>query len=32
LGNRSTLIQSEELRQQIASVSSEILGGVYAAE
>jgi hypothetical protein len=32
LGNRSTLIQSEERRQQIASVASEILGGVYAAE
>lgn len=28
LGNRSTLIQSEELRQQVASVAAEILGGV----
>jgi len=28
LGNRSTLIQSEELRQQVESVTVEILGGV----
>jgi Protein of unknown function (DUF5674) len=32
LGNRSTLIQSEELRQKVAAVASEILGGVYASE
>jgi Protein of unknown function (DUF5674) len=29
LGNRSTLLQSEELRQKVASVAIEILGGVY---
>lgn len=28
LGNRSILIQSEELRMQVASVTFEILGGV----
>ena len=28
LGNRSILIQSEELRQQVESVTREILGGV----
>ena len=28
LGNRSTLIQSEELRVKVASVTLEILGGV----
>jgi uncharacterized protein DUF5674 len=28
LGNRSILIQSEELRQQVKSVTVEILGGV----
>lgn len=28
LGNRSILIQSEELRQQVESVAREILGGV----
>jgi hypothetical protein len=28
LGNRSILIQSEELRRQVASVTLEILGGV----
>lgn len=28
LGNRSTLIQSEEIRQQLKSVTLEILGGV----
>lgn len=28
LGNRSILIQSEELRQQVESVTIEILGGV----
>jgi len=28
LGNRNILIQSEELRQQIESVTREILGGV----
>jgi hypothetical protein len=28
LGNRSTLIQSEELRQQVESITLEILGGV----
>ena len=28
LGNRGILIQSEELRQQVASVAFEILGGV----
>jgi hypothetical protein len=28
LGNRSTLIQSEELRQQVKSVTLEILGDV----
>ncbi len=32
LGNRSTLLQSEELRQQVASVAIEILGGVYHAK
>lgn len=32
LGNRSTLIQSEELRQQVASVAIEILGDIHAAE
>jgi hypothetical protein len=31
LGNRSTLIQSEELRQQVAAVATEILGGIRAA-
>jgi hypothetical protein len=28
LGNRGTLIQSEELRQQVESITVEILGGV----
>lgn len=28
LGNRSTLIKSEEIRQQVKSVTLEILGGV----
>lgn len=28
LGNRGILIQSEEIRQQVASVASDILGGV----
>lgn len=28
LGNRGILIQSEELRQQVASVAAELLGGV----
>ena len=28
LGNRSILIQSEELRQQVESVTREILGGI----
>ncbi|HEU4746814.1 MAG TPA: DUF5674 family protein [Anaerolineales bacterium] len=32
LGNRSTLLQSEELRQQVASVAIEIFGGVYHAK
>jgi hypothetical protein len=32
LGNRSTLIQSEELRQQVATIATEILGGIRAAE
>ena len=32
LGNRSTLLQSEELRQQVAAVTTEILGGIRAAE
>ena len=29
LGNRSILIQSEELRQQVESVTLEILGGAH---
>ena len=32
LGNRSTLIQSEELRQQVEAIAKEILGGVHASE
>ena len=28
LGNRGILIQSEELRQQVASVAADLLGGV----
>jgi hypothetical protein len=28
LGNRSTLIQSEEIRQQVKAIALEILGGV----
>ena len=31
LGNRSTSIQSEEVRQQVAAVETEILGGIRAA-
>ena len=31
-GNRTTLIQSEELRQKVAAVASDILGGVHATE
>jgi hypothetical protein len=32
LGNRSTLLQSEELRRQVEAVATEILGGIRAAE
>ena len=32
LGNRSTLLQSEELRQQVAAVAIGIFGGVYDAK
>lgn len=32
LGNRSTLIQSEELRQQVMSIATEILGGIHDSE
>ena len=32
LGNRSTLIQSEELRRQVAAIATEILGDIRAAE